>query len=108
MILEDGTNHEQLLFSKMSSFPPHHTFVLMYDITNEETLFNVEEWIRNIKEMWKDGMPIIIVGHKWDKDTDRQVTFEEAYRLAEDWGALYCETSITEITDYYLKIIFMC
>ena len=73
-------------------------FILIFDINNRETF----EYIKNLKEKRKkkafDSMkkPIVLVGNKIILEDKREISYNEAKKLADSWGAEYCETSSKE------------
>lgn len=71
--------------------------VIVYDITNKESFIEAKDyWIQELKHMCADdgsGLQMCIVGNKSDLDHLRQVPEEEGRELAEQYGALFFETS---------------
>ena len=39
------------------------------------------------------SLPMVVVGNKTDLHREREITYEEGKRLADEWGALFLETS---------------
>ncbi|XP_060626986.1 ras-related protein Rab-39A [Anolis sagrei] len=68
--------------------------LLVFDITNRSSFEHVYDWLDEGK-MHAEPFQIvfILVGHKCDLETERQVTREEAEELASDCGMRYIETS---------------
>ena len=69
-------------------------FLLVFAI-NEAESFEVIKGKRDRILKGKHGIkcPIILVGNKQDLENERKVTFAEAKKLADSWGAEYIETS---------------
>ncbi|GFS09384.1 Ras-related protein Rab-27A [Elysia marginata] len=61
-------------------------FLLMYDITNEESFNAVQDWIYQIKFHTTSSVPVILVGHKCDQESDRVVTTDQGATLARQLG----------------------
>lgn len=68
-------------------------FILMYDITNEESFNSVQDWVTQIKTYSWDNAQVILVGNKCDMEDDRVISFERGKQLAEQLGVEFYETS---------------
>ncbi|KAJ7993227.1 hypothetical protein DPEC_G00270260 [Dallia pectoralis] len=71
-------------------------FILMYDITNEESFNAVQDWATQIKTYSWDNAQVIMVGNKCDMDEERVVPPEKGRHLAEQLGFEYYEASAKE------------
>ncbi|XP_054410835.1 ras-related protein Rab-3B isoform X2 [Pongo abelii] len=58
-------------------------FILMYDITNEESFNAVQDWATQIKTYSWDNAQVILVGNKCDMEEERVVPTEKGRLLAE-------------------------
>ncbi|KAL9836948.1 ras-related protein Rab-39B [Geothlypis trichas] len=68
--------------------------LLLFDITNRRSFQNVHEWLEETKvHVQPYQIVFVLVGHKCDLDTQRQVTRHEAEKLAAAYGMRYIETS---------------
>lgn len=68
--------------------------LLLFDITNRRSFQNVHEWLEETKvHVQPYQIVFVLVGHKCDLDTQRQVTRHEAEKLAAAYGMKYIETS---------------
>ena len=56
--------------------------LLVYDITRKDTFYNVNKWLRELREHADMNISIILVGNKSDLYHMRQVTYEEASMYA--------------------------
>ncbi|XP_035276410.1 ras-related protein Rab-3B-like [Anguilla anguilla] len=74
-------------------------FVLMYDITNEESFNAVQDWATQIKTYSLDSAQVILVGNKCDRQGERVVTLLRGKGLAQQLGFEYVETSAKENTN---------
>ncbi|XP_061604056.1 RAB3D, member RAS oncogene family, b isoform X1 [Phyllopteryx taeniolatus] len=68
-------------------------FLLMYDITNQESFNAVQDWATQIKTYSWDNAQVILIGNKCDLEDDRLVPTEDGQRLAEDLGFQFFEAS---------------
>ncbi|XP_032367754.1 ras-related protein Rab-3D [Etheostoma spectabile] len=68
-------------------------FLLMYDITNQESFNAVQDWATQIKTYSWDNAQVILVGNKCDLEDDRVVPTEDSQRLAEELGFQFFEAS---------------
>ncbi|XP_061214116.1 ras-related protein Rab-39B isoform X1 [Neopsephotus bourkii] len=61
--------------------------LLLFDITNRRSFQNVHEWLEETKvHVQPYQIVFVLVGHKCDLDTQRQVTRHEAEKLAAAYG----------------------
>ncbi len=66
--------------------------LLLFDVSNRESFVNVKRWIESINEnRINEKVKTIIIGNK--VDLSREVSFEEAKKLANEHKILYYETS---------------
>ncbi|KAE8632010.1 hypothetical protein XENTR_v10001394 [Xenopus tropicalis] len=61
-------------------------FILMYDITNEESFNAVQDWSTQIKTYSWDNAQVLLVGNKCDMEDERVVSSERGRQLAEHLG----------------------
>ncbi|KAL0092560.1 small GTPase superfamily [Phycomyces blakesleeanus] len=69
-------------------------FLLVYSITSHSTFDRVERFrdqIFRVKDV--DNVPLMLVGNKCDKVTEREVTREEGYAMAKRLACEFIETS---------------
>lgn len=71
-------------------------FILMYDITNEESFNSVQDWVTQIKNYSWDNAQVILVGNKCDMEEERVISSEKGKQLAEQLGVRFFETSAKE------------
>merc|ERR1719305_362896 len=68
--------------------------VIVYDITNKESLRQAKWWVKQVKQECDPGVVIALVGNKLDlAETHRAVPTEEAVKFAHENGFLHFETS---------------
>ena len=83
--------------------------ILMYDISDIESFEAVENWIKSIREIGKDKLPIILVGNKCDlSDDKRMISLKEGQDKADEFNIPFYETSCKEginIKEVFEKLI---
>ena len=83
--------------------------ILIYDISDLESFEAVENWIKSIREIGKDKLPIILVGNKCDlSDDKRMISLKEGQDKASEFNIPFCETSCKEginIKEVFEKLI---
>ena len=67
--------------------------MVVYDITDRESFEAVKNWMQEIDRYATENVNRILIGNKCDKETDRQVTFEEGQTIAKQYGVPFLETS---------------
>lgn len=71
-------------------------FILMYDITNEESFNAVQDWVTQIKTYSWDNAQVVLVGNKSDMQDERVVAYERGKQFSEHLGLEFFETSAKE------------
>ncbi|TGZ68191.1 hypothetical protein CRM22_004400 [Opisthorchis felineus] len=71
-------------------------FILMYDITNEESFNAVQDWVTQIKTYSWDNAQVVLVGNKCDLADERAVSVDWGRRLAQQLGLEFFEASAKE------------
>ncbi|KAM4641548.1 ras-related protein Rab-3B [Discoglossus pictus] len=71
-------------------------FILMYDITNEDSYNAVQDWATQIKTYSWDNAQVILVGNKCDIEDERVVPPEKGQHLADQLGFEFFEASAKE------------
>ncbi|KAF7232989.1 hypothetical protein EG68_09409 [Paragonimus skrjabini miyazakii] len=79
-------------------------FILMYDITNEESFNAVQDWVTQIKTYSWDNAQVVLVGNKCDLAEERAVSVDWGRRLAQQLGLEFFEASAKE--DINVKNVF--
>ena len=72
-------------------------FILVYDITNENSFHNIPNWFQQIKTICMRKAQFVLVGNKSDleKNNDRKISYEDGKKLADSLGMEFFETSTT-------------
>nr|CDS35112.1 RAB8B, member RAS oncogene family [Hymenolepis microstoma] len=55
--------------------------MLVYDITQPKTYYNIKHWLRNIVDHANSDVEQMLLGNKCDMESQRQVTREEAQEM---------------------------
>ena len=83
--------------------------ILIYDISDLESFEAVENWIKSIREIGKDNLPIILVGNKCDlSDDKRMISLKEGQDKADEFNIPFYETSCKEginIKEVFEKLV---
>ena len=86
--------------------------VLVFDITKKKTFELIGNWLDDIRENNKMNVAKLLVGNKADLENEREVTKQEAEKLAEMLQCKYYETSaktganINEALDEIAKVTY--
>ena len=67
--------------------------LILYDISNRESFYNVQKWVEDCKAQAFPGMIFVLIGNKRDKNEEREVQFNEGENLAKENGMMFYETS---------------
>ncbi|XP_078287948.1 ras-related protein Rab-13-like [Rhinoraja longicauda] len=67
--------------------------ILVYDITDEKSFENIQNWMKSIKENASATVERMLLGNKSDMENKRKVPLEKAEKLAKDHGIRFFETS---------------
>ncbi|CAG5118391.1 unnamed protein product [Candidula unifasciata] len=67
--------------------------LLVYDITSRETYNALTNWLTDARTLASPNIVIVLVGNKKDLEAEREVTFLEASRFAQENELMFLETS---------------
>ncbi len=67
--------------------------MLVYDVTNRESYFAIEEWMGEVEKNASTDVVKILIGNKSDLNSERRVSREEGEALASKYGIGFLETS---------------
>uniref|UniRef100_A0A4W5KQ48 small monomeric GTPase n=1 Tax=Hucho hucho TaxID=62062 RepID=A0A4W5KQ48_9TELE len=67
--------------------------ILVYDITDEKSYENIQNWMKSIKENASVGVSRMLLANKCDIEAKRKVSKETGEKLAKDHGIRFFETS---------------
>ncbi|KAG5848972.1 ras-related protein Rab-27A [Anguilla anguilla] len=87
-------------------------FLLLFDLTNEQTFLSVRNWMSQLQmHAYCESPDIVLCGNKCDLEGQREVKEEDALELAEKFGIPYFETSaangrnVSQVVDVLLDLI---
>ena len=79
--------------------------IIVYSIASKKTFENLDNWIKQLNEITDlSKKPVIIVGNKSDLNENREVSYEEGKKFAENHGYNFYETSAS--TGYNVDLAF--
>ena len=84
--------------------------IIVFDVSNKESFDKINYWVKSIHDN-KDSAKIIkqvLVGNKIDLENERQISKEEAEKMASSYSLKYFETSAKEnigINEFMLNLI---
>ena len=67
--------------------------IIVYDITNKKSFQNAKIWITETEQFIDSDVLIVLVGNKTDLYASREIQYFEGYKLAEEKGMEFFETS---------------
>lgn len=108
LLIWDTAGQERFRTITTSYFRGCQGILLVYDITQHKTFANVRNWMDQINTV-NDGQDVckILLGNKCDMSEEREVSTEEAEKLAEEFKIPFMETSAMDninVKDAFLKI----
>ncbi|KAJ8249344.1 hypothetical protein GJAV_G00233780 [Gymnothorax javanicus] len=72
-------------------------FLLLFDLTSEQSFLNVRNWMSQLQmHAYCENPDIVLCGNKFDLQEQREVKEQEARELAEKYGIPYFETSAAD------------
>ena len=83
--------------------------ILMYDISDLDSFEAVDNWIKSIREIGKEKLPIVLVGNKCDlSDDERKISLVEGQDKANEFQIPFYETSCKDginIKEVFEKLV---
>jgi len=73
--------------------------IFLYDITNKKSFDDISKYIEIFEKQKRKNFPMILLGNKIDKETDRKISKEAGEGLAKDKGINFSEISVKEGTN---------
>jgi len=84
-----------------------HGIIMVYDVTNLETIEHVEEWLNEVNRHASESTLKLLVGNKADLQDDKKVSSEEAKKFADNLGISFLETSAKNSTNVEVAFLTM-
>ena len=106
----DTAGQEKFRTITKSYYKDANGIILTYDISNSDSLKNIQNWMKLIEQNAEDGVCKILVGNKCDLE-NRVIQKEEGEKIAQDFGMKFFETSaksdinVDEAFNYLVTII---
>ncbi|KAJ3574979.1 hypothetical protein NP233_g1396 [Leucocoprinus birnbaumii] len=94
LLLWDTAGQERYRTITQAYYRGSQGVLLVYDVADYSSFEGIRKWVEDLQEQGIDmkRVPRLLVGNKIDA-TNRVVGSEQGRKLAEDIGALFCETS---------------
>ncbi len=73
--------------------------LLLYDVTKKQTYDYIEEeWLKQLEDVLKQKIPVLLIANKVDLEDEREITFERGQEMLntikeQGWYAEFLETS---------------
>ncbi|KAF0740542.1 ras-related protein Rab-13-like [Aphis craccivora] len=83
---------------------------IVYDVTDLNSLHNLEFWMKNIDDFAPSNVVRILIGNKCDLESNRKVSTEEGQLVAQHFGIPFFEVSSKNnlnVDDSFMKMISM-
>ena len=78
--------------------------ILVYDITSQESFRKIDFWIQELHNKSRESKVLMLVGNKTDLDNEREVSFQQGEKKANEIGCPFMETSAK--TNHNIKECF--
>lgn len=96
--ITDTTGSHQFPAMQRLNIQKGHAFILVYSITNRQSLEELKSIYKDIVEVkgvnnGQKTVPIMLVGNKCDENSARDVPSSLAVKMAQEWGCEHMETS---------------
>ena len=89
----DTAGQERFKSISINYYRSSNGFIFVYDISDKETLNNLEGWIKLTSENNKSNVINFLVGNKNDLESKRKVSKEEGEEFAKKHNLIFFETS---------------
>ena len=79
--------------------------IIVYDISDKKSYESLDIWLKDLRAQTDQELPIFIIGNKFDKENERQVTYKEAKEFSLSSRTKYF-TECSAKTGYNVENIF--
>lgn len=93
LLLWDTAGQEKFRSITEAYYRGSHGVLIVYDITDLKSFKNIKRWLSDIKSHDLEDVQILLVGNKCDLTENRQVSYDQGKKLADDVGINFFETS---------------
>ena len=105
----DTAGQERFKSVSLSFIKKADGVILIYDISDLDSFEAVDNWIKSIKEIGKEKLPIVLVGNKCDlSDDERKISLKEGQDKANEFQIPFYETSCKDginIKEVFEKLV---
>ena len=104
----DTAGQERYKSITSSYYKGSHGCFIVYDITNEKTFENVDNWFKQAQKEASKEVSIILVGNKCDLENERKISKEKGEEKAKTLNCPFFETSALskiKIEDIFTEMI---
>jgi len=95
----DTAGQERFRTITSSYYRGAHGIIIVYDVTNNESFGNVEQWLQEIERYAAENVDKLLVGNKCDLKTKKVVNYEVGEQFAKSFAMKFVETSAKESTN---------
>ena len=95
----DTAGQERFRTITSSYYRGANGIIVVYDITDNESFENVQQWLREIERYASDKVITLLIGNKLDLKDKRQVSYNIAHEFAQYHDMDFIETSAKENTN---------
>jgi len=99
MQIWDTAGQERFRTMSSAYYRGAHGIVIVYDVTNQKSFDNIEDWITEVNHHASKNSIKVLVGNKADLDWKRLVNKQQAKAMAESIGISFLETSAKDSTN---------
>ena len=89
----DTAGQERFRNITSSYYRGAHGIMMVYDITNQESFANLNQWFKEVAIYAKEDVRKILIGTKSDLDSKRNISYADAMEYAKTHDMEYVETS---------------
>ena len=104
----DTAGQERYKSITSSYYKGSHGCFIVYDITNEKTFENVDNWFKQAQKEASKEVSIILVGNKCDLENERKISKEKGEEKAKNFNCPFFETSALskiKIDDIFTEMV---
>ncbi|SAM09710.1 hypothetical protein [Absidia glauca] len=95
----DTAGQERFRTITSSYYRGAHGIIIVYDVTDQDSFNNVEQWIREVDRYAAEDIEKVLIGNKNDLVDKKVVDINQAQELADSYGMALLETSAKESTN---------
>jgi small GTP-binding protein len=89
----DTAGQERFLSITKSYYRSVNSVLIVFDVTHRKSFLNIKKWLKEIKNNGVENPTVFLVGNKIDSMEKRQISYDEAFQLAEENNIEYIECS---------------